>query len=74
MAVKILKKSSESVNALIFTILSLPFIHIIKSLHAGRSAINWPALKDLVSDSPFLGGAIILAALLIYKGKKYRPI
>jgi hypothetical protein len=70
MAVKILKKSSESLNTLIFMVLSLPFIHIIKSLHVGESAINWLALKTLVLESPFIGLVVTFVALLIFRGKR----
>lgn len=70
MSVRILKKSSESLNTVIFMLLSLPFIHVIKSLHSGESAINWPLLKELVIQTPAVGAAVLFVTMLIYRGKK----
>ncbi len=57
-------------NTVLFMLLSLPFIHIIKSLHVGESALNWNALKSLVLETPVIGVGVVLVTLLIYKGKR----
>lgn len=74
MAVKIIKKSSESLNTVLFMLLSLPFIHIIKSLHMGESALRLEALKILVLETPAIGIGVILVTILIYRGKKLSAV
>lgn len=70
MTIKVIKKSSESLNTLIFVLLSLPFIHIVRSLHMGESALDWTSLKGFLFANPWKVGLVSFLLLLIYKARK----